>query len=298
MNKIKLGYACINPLLPDTKMRRCLLKNADDKRLRELIHINLLSVLKILEYNLAKNIYLFRISSDVIPFASHYKNKIKWRKEFKAEFGSIKQFIKKNNMRVSMHPGQYTVLNTENPKVLENAVNDIIYHTEFLDEITDGYEHRIILHIGGVYGDKKNSKKRFIENFNKLPINSRKRLTIENDEKNYNIDEVLEIAEEIDAAVVFDVLHHRINCRDSAADIYDIIKQAHKTWRKEYGVQKIHYSQLSLTKSGSAHSETINIAEFMDFIKPLLNQRIDVMLEVKDKNISVEKIMNEYKNIF
>ncbi len=290
---MRLGYACINLSLPDTRARKCILKNASPERLKEITYSNLINLKQILEYNISRKIQLFRISSEIIPFASHTVNTINWRHLFKNELGILKKIICRNKLRVSMHPGQYTVLNSPQPAVLENSIKEIIYHTEFLDSITESFQHRIILHIGGIYNSKKDAIQRFTDNFKKLPLNCRKRLTIENDEKCYDIFDVLKIARFLKIPAVFDNLHHQLNGINKHSDsIIELILKARKTWNVSCGIQKIHYSQPAGNKNPGAHSETIEISEFKKFIKNLSNLEIDIMLEVKDKNISVEKLMN------
>ncbi|RKD34266.1 hypothetical protein BET03_00080 [Thermohalobacter berrensis] len=113
---IRIGYACINLSIDAKTNKRCLLKNATEDRLRELISENLNGLKKVLKYNIDKGISLYRITSDIIPFGSHPINEIEWWNDFKDDLIEIKKLIRKGNMRVSMHPGQYTVLNS--PKKL------------------------------------------------------------------------------------------------------------------------------------------------------------------------------------
>lgn len=117
----------------------------------------------------------------------------------------------KGGLRLSMHPGQYTVLNSPNPDVVERAVLDLEYHTEFLDLCGLKEDSKVILHIGGIYGNKVEAKQRFVENYNLLSPNIRKRLIIENDDKLYHVEDVLEIANIAQIPVVFDALHHKVN---------------------------------------------------------------------------------------
>ena len=93
-----------------------------------------------------------------------------------------------------MHPGQYTILNSPHPQVVHNAVADLKYHAEFLDALAAGPESKIILHLGGIYGDKKRAIRSFKENYLRLPEKIKRRLALENDDSNYNLEEVLIIS--------------------------------------------------------------------------------------------------------
>ena len=90
-------------------------------------------------------------------------------------------------MRLLMHPGQYTVINSPDEAVVERAVEDLRYHVRFLDAMGLGKEHKIILHIGGIYGDKTEVLKRFVQHCCCLDENIRQWLVIQNDDRQYAI---------------------------------------------------------------------------------------------------------------
>lgn len=247
---------------------------------------------KILDYNIENKIKVFRISSDIIAFGSHEINKLQWWIEFSDIFKTLGEKIIKSGIRVSMHPGQYTVLNSKEPRVVENAIADLNYHSRFLDALGVDYKNKIILHIGGVYGDKEKSKLEFIKNYFSLSEMVKARLIIENDDKSYSIEDVLEISEIISIPVVFDNLHNKLNRSKDALTEYQWIKLCKYTWRECDGNQKIHYSQQKLDGKIGSHSETINIEEFISFYENLEDKNIDIMLEVKNKNLSAIKCIN------
>ncbi len=85
------------------------------------------------------------------------------KKEFKSQLKLIGDYINNNNMRVSMHPGQYTVLNSPKEEVVKNAMADLIYHCDFLDSLGLNSAHKIVLHCGGVYQNKNKSLQRLKE---------------------------------------------------------------------------------------------------------------------------------------
>jgi len=285
---MSIGYACILFGVAGCSFKACKLSNADEDNLRILAKNNLVILDRIIEYNIENNIKLFRISSDIIPFGSHPINQLSWRIEHKDLLDKIGGKIKEYRMRVSMHPGQYTVLNSPDPSVVNNAIRDLNYHARFLNALDTDASNKIVLHIGGVYGDKEKSIERFIENFYTLKEDVKRRLVIENDEKSYNISDVLKIGNHINIPVIFDSLHHIINPPSQSLSQYEWIKLAQATWKEEDGRQKIHYSQQAPEGKPGAHSKTIGIMEFMDFYNNL-DGDLDIMLEVKDKNLSAIK---------
>lgn len=289
---MKIGYACLTVGVKDTNYRTCIMKNATDERLTELISHNLCSLERIIDYNIKNDIKLFRITSDLIPFGSSEINTLDWSNMFKEEFNKISEKIKMSNMRISMHPGQYTVLNSPREDVVKRAIEDLEYHTKVLKSLGVGQSGKIILHIGGVYGDKESAIKKFIENYEKLDEEIKKHLVIENDDKSYTVEDVLSISKQTGIPVVFDNLHHDINSYEKDKSESYWINECKDTWNDQDGDQKIHYSQQDQEKRKGSHSKTIDSKEFYEFYKSLKRDDIDVMLEVKDKNVSAIKCIN------
>ena len=283
---LNIGYACMTLGVPGTQMKTCRLKNADPDTLMAVTAHNLGALKAMLDYNNRIGIRLFRISSDIIPFASHPSVAFAWRDAFAPQLGSLGALIRQWGMRVSMHPGQYTLLSAKDSGVTERSLADIRYHATLLDALGTDYTHKIVVHIGGVYGDKAQSLKRFRAHFEHLDAALKKRIVLENDDRHYHIGDVLETASALGIPAVFDNLHHQANsCGGSDAQW---IEACRPTWDSR---QKIHYSQQAEEKRKGAHSHTIRVQEFLDFCSVLPSRDIDVMLEVKDKNLSAVKCM-------
>lgn len=289
---MRIGYACLAIAVPGSKMKNCTLKNADAERLLSLIEHNLNSLETLIDYNICNNIRLFRISSDLIPFGSSLATGLKWEKIYLEKLSTIGQKILCSEMRVSMHPGQYTVLNSPDRLVAERAVEDLHYHATVLDSIGLGSEHKIILHLGGVYGDKSQSISRFVSRYKDLNPSVKKRLVLENDDRMYNIEDILGVASAIGIPVVYDNLHNSVYPANEAIGDADWIKACSESWKKDDGPQKVHYSQQHPGKKPGAHSESIRIDPFFEFCRQLSGMNIDIMLEVKDKNLSALKCIN------
>ncbi len=287
---MKIGYACVNPILPGSGFRKCRKNSADDKLLNELISYNIDALESLIDHNIEKGIRLFRIGSDIIPFGSDDINKLNWREDHAEGFARIGKKIRKSGMRVSMHPGQYTVLNSPDENTRKNAVKDIEYHCSVLDLLGTESSCKIILHVGGAYGDKSKAASDFIKSFKELPDALHNRIVIENDDRIFNIGDVIEVAHECGIPAVFDNLHNEANPSEKRATDKYWIQKAADTWRSCDGVQKIHYSQQDPGKRKGAHSERIDAEVFLDFCNESLPEdKPDIMLEVKDKNLSAVK---------
>jgi UV DNA damage endonuclease len=285
--KVRIGYACTPISIPYKTSRSFMLKNFSEELFKECTLGNLEDLINILRWNIENDIYMFRISSDIIPFGSHSVNTVKWWVHFKKELSQIGSFIKEKEIRVSMHPGQYTVLNSPSEDVLQRSLADLEYHCRFLDALAVDYTNKIVLHIGGVYGDKASAIERFVENFQRLSPSAQRRLIIENDDKSYTIKEVLGISSRLDIPVVFDNLHHKINPCD--LEWNEILYRVKATWKKEDGRVKFHYSDQDMIKKGGAHSKSVVTDNFLNYMESIKGFDADIMLEVKDKEISAIK---------
>ena len=286
-----IGYACLTVGVDGVKYKSCRRENASEENLKAIICDNLDALNKMLDYTIRTGIRLLRISSDIIPFGSHPVNRLKWWELYAAELFRLGQKAQANQIRLSMHPGQYTVLNSKNEEVVARAVDDLIYHTRFLDALGLDSSHKIILHIGGAYGDKAEALRRFGENYSSLEQKIKERLVIENDDKIFNIDEVLSLGRSLRIPVIYDNLHNLVNSSRKKSDRY-WVEQAKQTWAAKDGRPKVHYSQQDEKKKPGSHSATIDARVFAEYYQVVDGDQIDIMLEVKDKNLSAVKCIN------
>ena len=264
--KHKIGYACINTSISATTNKTCKLENCTEERLRELIENNLSGLIEILKWNIAHNIYLYRISSAIIPFASHKINKISWWEDYKDKFDEASCIIKNASMRVSMHPGQYVNINSPRQDVLISSFKDLEWHANFLNTLALDSTHRLIIHAGGIYGNKDAAMKRFISEFNNLPEDIKKRLSLENDDKSYTVRDVLYLSKETSMPVVFDILHHKINNtgQKEDQDIESILNQCFATWSGKTGIPKNPFFN---SKTGSKARKSCRIHKHAGFYR-------------------------------
>lgn len=293
INAHRIGYACVNTSIGATTNRTCRLDNCNDGRLRELIESNLEGMKTIIEWNIKKGISLYRMSSAVIPYASHNVNKIAWWDEYKGVIGGIGEIIKNSGIRVSMHPGQYVNINSPNIDVVNFSIKELEYHAKFMDLLGLDSTHRMIIHIGGSYGDKNTSMKRFISLYETLPLNVKSRLIIENDDKTYNVWDLLSVSTKTRIPVVFDLLHHQVNHggQEKDKDIKSILEQSFSTWGVCTGVPKIHFSTQRSDAKYGVHADAVDINLLMEIYCEFINYNFDIMLETKDKEISVLRAM-------
>ncbi|MEO0302970.1 MAG: UV DNA damage repair endonuclease UvsE [candidate division WOR-3 bacterium] len=292
---IRIGYPCINLSLKCRPGKTFRISSFNEKIFLEKAENNLKCLSEIIDFNIKNEIYFFRISSDIIPFASHPINKIKWEIIFKDLFREIGEKIKKNKIRVSMHPDQFVILNSPDKDVVKRSVDELIYHLKFLENLNTSSDAKIQIHIGGGYKDKKSSIERFLKNYEKLPLSLKERLVVENDERIYNLKDCLNLHEKAGIPIVADYLHHRLN--NNGERFSEILKDVIKTWKIKDGPPIVDYSSLKLSGRKGSHAEKINLKDFYSFLKEVLKVTscIDIMLEIKDKEKSALKAINFIK---
>jgi UV DNA damage endonuclease len=286
---MRIGYPCINRTLDCSASSTFRLKSYSEARLKTSIQNNLNCLRRILQFNLQNKLFFFRISSDIVPFASHPINKFGWQEYFRDKFEGIGEFIIKNKMRISMHPNQFTLINSIKDEIFERSKRELIYHAEIFDLMKLDASAKIQIHVGGAYGDKETSMERFVARFNRLPDSVIRRLVIENDDKLYDVNDCLDIIKEIQIPVLFDVFHHKRN-NSASQTLKQTFSYIAKSWNeKRDGIPMVDYSSQEPNGLPRQHSETINLEDFSLFLKQTEPFDFDVMLEIKDKEKSAIK---------
>lgn len=284
---MKIGYPCINWSIGCKSNKTFRLKSYSEERLIETVDKNLDCLIHILEFNIKHNIKFFRITSDLVPFASHPICKFDWQEYFKERFKEIGNLIESHNIRISMHPDQFVLINSLKNIVFENSLKELDYHVELVDLMELDTSAKIQIHVGGIYGDKERSIKRFIERFEKLDETIKRRLVIENDDKRYSLKDCLLVNAETGIPVLFDIFHHELN--NSEEKISEAFRLFTKTWRKKDGIPMVDYSSQQKGELKGKHTKSIDLEHFKNFLTLTKPFDFDIMLEIKDKEKSALK---------
>jgi UV DNA damage endonuclease len=302
---MKIGYPCINTSIQRHHTSTFRLASYSEMRLIQTVRDNLAHLEKILKFNVENRLLFFRISSDLVPFASHPICKFNWVCHFKSEFKQLGEYIKTNNIRISMHPDQFVILNSSNEKVTENSINELKYHCSILDAMDLDQTAKVQIHVGGVYGDKPRAIKKFIECYSTLSEAIKKRIAIENDDHLFNLKNCLEIHQQTGIPIIFDIFHHE--CFNySKESIIQAIKKASLTWKVKDGLPMLDYSTQSKGERKGKHAATLDPLLFCNFIMETQRFDFDVMLEIKDKEksaLAALKLLfkiynNDFKDIY
>ncbi|KPJ48619.1 UV damage repair endonuclease UvdE [candidate division TA06 bacterium DG_26] len=284
---MRIGYPCINRTVECKGDRTFRLKSYSESRLVATVTDNLNCLLKMLQFNTAHDILFFRITSDLVPFASHPICQFDWQQAFLNRFQEIGEFTRSHYMRLSMHPDQFTLINSVDERVFETSVRELIYHATTLDSMGLDCSAKIQIHLGGVYGDKRKSMHRFVQRFHHLPERIKGRLVIENDDRNYTLNDCMTVYDAIGIPVVLDVFHHEVN--GSGETLSQAFHRFVKTWTEEDGLPIVHYSSQRTGSRRGSHAESIDLRDFHSFLEKTKPFDFDVMLEIKDKEKSAVK---------
>ncbi|MBB5711662.1 UV DNA damage repair endonuclease UvsE [Sphingomonas xinjiangensis] len=310
---LRLGF-------PVKVMGKSDLKSNDTRRWQKNPHLkcSLEHVSQILDYLHAHQLDMYRLSSDLAPYATHpdlpqFHNQVA---ESEAELRAFGAKAREYDMRLSFHPSQYVLLNSPDPKLTEKSIWDLSSQAEMLDRMECGPEAVMVTHVGGVYGDHEASRARWIEGWEQCPKHVRRRLVLENDDIRFSAADALWIHERTGVPLIFDYQHFWC-LNPERLDIRDTLERFLASWPQ--GVRpKIHFSsprtelreiKQKLTDKQRAaagtkarirtvlrppiwtgHSDFTNPFEFATFMRMAQGLEFDVMMEGKSKDISLLKL--------
>lgn len=251
------------------------------------------------------DIRMYRMATALAPYASHpdlpqFRDAPARCAERLAEVGARARAL---GIRLSTHPGQYTVLNSEDERVRALAVDELEVQAELMDGMGLGPEAVVVLHVGGAAGGRDAALDRFCCGFEALSDAARRRLVVENDDRTFSLTDVLALSERIGRPVVWDILHHHCHDPDGIDDA-QALRLALATW-PDGVVPKVHFSTPKTAVEEQrrrvgrrverrlvlpqlrAHADTIDPIAFERFLADAAGLRFDVMLEAKAKDLAL-----------
>lgn len=256
-----------------------------------------------------RDLRMYRTATALAPYASHpdlpqFHRQVE---ECAEQCAAVGRFALERGIRLSMHPGQYTVLNSERPDVQAAAVAELEVQAALFDAMGLGPESTVLLHVGGKTGGLQASRDRFLAGFDRLSDRARARLAVENDDRSFGLVDVLPIAEATGIPVVWDILHHHCHDPEGLSDRV-ALALALDTWG-EGVTPKIHYSsprldmEIKKVPEGRrqvekfvlpqlrAHADLVDPLAFEAFlVRDTDGRDFDVMLEAKAKDLAVERL--------
>ncbi|KAI9718635.1 MAG: UV-damage endonuclease [Chrysothrix sp. TS-e1954] len=271
------------------------------KFVEQLCLANVRDMKKMLRWNDRYGIKFMRLSSEAFPFASHadYGYKLApFAADALAEVGKI---VAELGHRVTTHPGQFTQLGSPRKPVIDNSFRDLEYHDEMLSLLKlppqQDRDAVMILHMGGVFGDKAATLDRFRENYAKLNDSIKRRLVLENDDVSWGTHELLPVCKELNIPFVLDYHHNNIifdsdKIREGTKDIIDYYPEIRETWTRKGITQKMHYSEP--TPAAVTGKQRRKHNPRVASLPPCSND-MDLMIEAKDKEQAIFELMKTFK---
>jgi len=263
----------------------------------------------VFDYLAREEIGMYRMTASLAPYATHPELPQFHRQldEARGELEALGARAREQDLRLSTHPGQYVVLNSEDEGVRDGAVRDLELQAELLDAMGLGPEAVVVLHVGGAAGGHAAGVDRFLAGFERLSERARERLVIENDDRTYALGHVLALHERTGLRVVWDILHHHCNDPDGIPD-REALEAALATWPA--GVTpKIHFSSPKTAMEERkkrvgrrverswvlpqlrAHADMIDPIAFEHFLRDTAaGLEFDVMLEAKAKDLALLRL--------
>jgi len=298
-------------------------KAVAEERLLDIVTHNMQAAYNLVEYvgTLPAERRMVRLSSSLIPMATEPNWRYVFedatvRKELERGFGKVGDVARLNDVRLSFHPGQFTVLASDKPDVVERSLDEFEYHADMIRWMGFGKEFmdfKCNVHISGRQGHQG-----IINMLDRLSPEARNTIAIENDEMCWGLDESLKLREHV--ALVLDIHHHWIRDEEYISPTDSRIKMIIDSWRgvrptlhysysRDHGLamalkegEEINHSKMqdlpALLEAGAkkqklrAHSDYYPNVEANDWALSFWDQ-FDIQCEAKAKNLASEQLWQQ-----
>jgi UV DNA damage endonuclease len=300
---VEFGYACLSVMVQDCSpaktvtLKRLESITGDRDRFNlcaAVARANLKNTRRLIFHNAAHGLRLYRITPQLVPLATHPRAAAwDWESELAPDFAEVGREMRRFGMRISSHPGQYTVLSSPDPKVVAAARADLEYHAKLHKLLDHGSVGRIVLHVGGAQGGKEAGLERFEQSLRLVSDAVRRRLALENDDTIYGTGDVLSLCRRVRLPMVFDLHHHMLN--PAGAELREVLPDIFATWPPEER-PKIHVSSPKSAGQPKAHADFVVAEPFREFLtlcEQVGARPIDVMVEAKMKDAAALKLAGD-----
>ncbi|MBW4085060.1 UV DNA damage repair endonuclease UvsE [Paenibacillus sp. S150] len=314
---VRFGYVAMSTVIQDCSPSKTMTmasfnklndREAGLRRLEAIARGNLHNTLRLLKHNVGSEIKVYRMTSKLIPLATH-PDLQDWRPfaALAADFAEVGSYVMRHGLRVSFHPDHFTVLSTPRPEVLASSIRDLQHHADMLKAMGLPATAKNNIHIGGAYGDKPVAAVRFLEHFAALPLELQERMTLENDDKTFTAPETLEVSRRLGLPMVLDIHHQWVNNEGELP--WELWPEIRKTWQTPLALKdvlpgetlppKIHVSSPRSPSDPRSHAEGVEPAPLLAFLKRIAadTPAVDAMIEAKAKDGALFGLMEALKEL-
>lgn len=287
-----LGLVCIThseEVRYRTTTRKVLLsldEAAQAEKLRGIYAENISRLKKAIEFCLANSINLYRMTSNLFPFADEQMG-AEILTEFAEELAAIGTDALERDLRLVLHPDQFVVLSSDSESVVANSIKILKMHARTMDLLKQPRSEWAVMNIHGGKGDRID---KLVGVIAELPDEIRSRVTFENDEYSYSSAQILEVCRRAKVPFVFDAHHHI--CREKLEDynhpsVAEMFYAARETWARAEN-QLVHISNGREKFGDRAHSDLVftmpDVFRFAPWIE----------VEAKHKELAISKLQTEW----
>jgi UV DNA damage endonuclease len=306
MTLVRLGYVAMSVSLKNcspsqtmtyTQFSKLENREAAIRKLERITQSNLENCLRLLKHNLANDIRFFRLSSRLVPLATHEELEgWDYLRPVKETLNELGRFIKKHGMRVDFHPDHFVLLNSPKREILKQALLTLKMHYLLLQGMRINPIHRCVLHVGGSYKNTEQALERFVSNWSEVPSRIQQMIMLENDDTSFHLQDTLYLCEKLGIPLVFDYHHHLAHHQNEkwAEDWERVVK----TWEHSPLPIKMHISSPKSEKQFRHHADGIDTDMFLRFLHQVKGSipHIDCMIEAKQKDQALFHLMDQLKN--
>jgi UV DNA damage endonuclease len=233
------------------------------------------------------DVRVYRMSSSTVPYGTHPDlPEFDYRRQIEAclePLHALGEKARRLGLRLSTHPGQYTVINSPDDALAAKSMLDLEQDALLLDALGQPDEAVVVVHVGGVYGDRGAALGRWARAFERLSERARRRVVVEHDERAFSLGDVLRLHEWTGVRVVYDLHHDRCNPSDGRG-----LADALATWPADIR-PKAHLSspRLALPRPRlEAHADFVAPWDLCALLASA-TRPLDVVLEAKAKDLAL-----------
>jgi UV DNA damage endonuclease len=263
-----------------------------EQKIQETYRNNVDQHIKIVPELVKNNIKSFRMTSNMLPLYEFCHSIAHSDESLIAKFKKLGNMFKENGIRVTCHPGQFTVISSDEDRIVQNSIRELEYHAWMFDQM--GFERSPHYAIN-IHGGKSDRTSKLIDVYKTLPDSVKSRLTLENDESSYDPRELLYVSEQTGVPVVLDTHHYTFNT--GGMTIEEAFNETLATWGKHKPLQHLSNTEIGM-ENGSfterrKHSDYIHSVPQLQ-LEYVLNDLIDIDIEAKAKNLALLEMRRKF----
>lgn len=239
----------------------------------------------------AKGFKSFRLSSNILPLIDEVPDEIRYNEEVLTLLSNLGNIILNNKVRITTHPDAFCVISSKTPSVIENSIKILKHHAWVFDQMKLPQNNYYCINI---HGGVKNEFKTLINSINTLPDNVRNRLTLENEELAYSVEDLHKVYKETGVSILYDSHHHNFNPGSLSGE--EAMELASSTWKEK---QLTHLSNTEPGMENAGFKDRRKHSNYVHQIpgyqlKANNDDKIDIDFEFKMKNIAILKAVNDF----